>query len=164
MRLGMHSETCTKNKIRELLEQRDKARENKNYILADNLRDEIEALGFKVEDTRHGSTIFKPMSSVSQPIDGNVPIRTFIKCFEDKGFTFRKTNINRLAIKLETPTTSRKLSTMKELRINCLKDMVTLFEREEELIEYFKADPDVLLNAEKGETLELAILFGIILE
>ena len=41
------------DKIQKLIEQRKKARENKNFRLADELRDEIEKKGFLIEDSEN---------------------------------------------------------------------------------------------------------------
>ena len=41
-------------KVRELAEKREKARAEKNWALADSLRDEIAALGYTVTDTQNG--------------------------------------------------------------------------------------------------------------
>ena len=52
-----------RNKIDEvldiLLELRDEARKNKNYLEADKIRDSIKKLGFKVEDKPWGSHVIK---------------------------------------------------------------------------------------------------------
>ena len=45
--------------IKELVEKRNKAREEKNYALADSLREEIIKRGYKVMDTPTGSRILK---------------------------------------------------------------------------------------------------------
>lgn len=42
--------------VAELIDQRKRARQEKNYRLADELRDRIEKLGFEVRDTRDSST------------------------------------------------------------------------------------------------------------
>lgn len=44
-------------KIRDLAKQREKLRNNKQFIPADRLRKEIESLGYKVEDTAYGPKI-----------------------------------------------------------------------------------------------------------
>lgn len=44
-------------KVKELFEQRVKAREEKNYSLADQLREQIAELGYLVEETRQGSKL-----------------------------------------------------------------------------------------------------------
>ena len=41
--------------LQEKLEQRQQARKEKNYPLADQLRDEIESAGYKIVDTSQGS-------------------------------------------------------------------------------------------------------------
>ena len=46
--------------IRKLVDERRKAREEKNWEASDRLRDEIEALGFVVQDTKDGTKVFKP--------------------------------------------------------------------------------------------------------
>lgn len=45
------------NKIRELLEERNIAKSNKDYALADELRDKIESFGVTVKDSREGSKV-----------------------------------------------------------------------------------------------------------
>ena len=45
------------NKINELIEKRTKYKEEKNYIKADEVRNQIEALGVKIKDTRDGVEI-----------------------------------------------------------------------------------------------------------
>ena len=45
--------------ITELLEQRKAARKEKNFALADELRDKITALGYVVEETREGTKVRK---------------------------------------------------------------------------------------------------------
>jgi cysteinyl-tRNA synthetase len=42
----------------ELLDQMNKARENKDYTESDNLRNKLESLGYKVEQTKEGSTLY----------------------------------------------------------------------------------------------------------
>ena len=49
----------TPQEVQTLIKQREKARENKNWSLADQLRDKILALGFSVEDTTNKSVIKK---------------------------------------------------------------------------------------------------------
>ncbi len=44
--------------VQELLEKREKARKEKNWTLSDQIRDEIQALGFDVKDTSEGQSIF----------------------------------------------------------------------------------------------------------
>ncbi|MEE8131642.1 MAG: cysteine--tRNA ligase [Candidatus Paceibacterota bacterium] len=46
-------------KIKALAEQREKLRANKQFILADRLRNKIESLGYKVEDTPFGPMVQK---------------------------------------------------------------------------------------------------------
>ena len=43
----------------ELVEQRKAARKEKNFALADELRDKIAALGYEVKETRQGTEINK---------------------------------------------------------------------------------------------------------
>lgn len=45
--------------IKEKLNQRNEAKKNKDFTLADNIRDEIEALGYKIVDDRSGSRVEK---------------------------------------------------------------------------------------------------------
>ena len=45
--------------VAELLEQRKAARKEKNFVLADELRDKIAALGYAVEETREGTKLRK---------------------------------------------------------------------------------------------------------
>ncbi len=45
--------------ILELAEQRKQARKDKNFALADELRDKITSLGYTVEETRQGTIIKK---------------------------------------------------------------------------------------------------------
>ena len=47
------------NEILELLEQRKKARESKDYALSDTLRDKIKEKGYIVKDTKEGQEIEK---------------------------------------------------------------------------------------------------------
>jgi len=42
-----------------LVQKRETARENKNWQESDNIRNEIESLGYKVEDTEYGSIVSK---------------------------------------------------------------------------------------------------------
>ena len=42
------------DKIEELIENREKARANKNYALADEIRDELKEMGITLKDTRQG--------------------------------------------------------------------------------------------------------------
>ncbi|MFV0275334.1 MAG: cysteine--tRNA ligase [Bacilli bacterium] len=44
-------------KAKNLLEARAKAKQGKNFILADKLREEIKSLGFEIEDTKNGSKV-----------------------------------------------------------------------------------------------------------
>jgi cysteinyl-tRNA synthetase len=43
----------------ELVEQRKAARKEKNFALADELRDKISAMGYEVKETRQGTEIIK---------------------------------------------------------------------------------------------------------
>jgi cysteinyl-tRNA synthetase len=45
--------------VMELVEQRKAARKEKNFTLADELRDKIAALGYEVKETRQGTEIIK---------------------------------------------------------------------------------------------------------
>ena len=45
--------------VEELLQQRKIARENKDYKLSDEIRNEIKKLGYDVKDTRQGQMIEK---------------------------------------------------------------------------------------------------------
>ncbi|WP_295067643.1 cysteine--tRNA ligase [Ruminococcus sp.] len=47
------------NEVLELVEQRKAARKDKNFALADELRDKIAALGYEVKETRQGTEINK---------------------------------------------------------------------------------------------------------
>ncbi|MFH1610853.1 MAG: cysteine--tRNA ligase [Patescibacteria group bacterium] len=47
------------DEVEELIKQRKKARKNKNWSLADQLRDEIEKKGFLIEDTKNKTSIIK---------------------------------------------------------------------------------------------------------
>lgn len=51
------SEETIPEEVKSLFEKRVKAREEKNYALADKLRDEISELGYVVEETRQGSKL-----------------------------------------------------------------------------------------------------------
>lgn len=51
------SEDTIPEEVKSLFEKRVKAREEKNYALADKLRDEISELGYVVEETRQGSKL-----------------------------------------------------------------------------------------------------------
>ena len=51
------SEDAIPEEVKSLFEKRVKAREEKNYALADKLRDEISELGYVVEETRQGSKL-----------------------------------------------------------------------------------------------------------
>ena len=47
------------DEIRELIDSRSKARQEKNWEASDRLRDEIQALGYVVQDTKNGMKVFK---------------------------------------------------------------------------------------------------------
>jgi cysteinyl-tRNA synthetase len=47
-------------KIKTLAEARQNARKNKEWALSDQLRDEIQSLGYAVQDTPQGMKVFKP--------------------------------------------------------------------------------------------------------
>ena len=47
-------------KVRKLADERRTAREEKNWQASDRLRDEIQALGFVVQDTKDGMKVYKP--------------------------------------------------------------------------------------------------------
>ena len=47
--------------VKELLEKRTEARKAKNFALADEIRAQITALGYSVEETRQG-TVVKPIA------------------------------------------------------------------------------------------------------
>jgi cysteinyl-tRNA synthetase len=46
--------------VQKLVEVRRRAREAKNWAESDRLRDEIQALGYTVKDTRNGMKLLKP--------------------------------------------------------------------------------------------------------
>lgn len=48
-----------KKLIELLLKIRNKARSEKNFKLADRIRDELNSLGIKIEDNKDGSTSYK---------------------------------------------------------------------------------------------------------
>lgn len=52
-------ETIVDDNINELVNQRNKARADKDYALADKLRDEISALGYTLKDTAEGTVVTK---------------------------------------------------------------------------------------------------------
>ena len=45
--------------VLELAEQRKAARKDKNFVLADELRDKIASLGYEIKETRQGTEINK---------------------------------------------------------------------------------------------------------
>ena len=45
----------TKNKINELIKKRDEAKTEKNYILADKIREELNNMGIQIQDTPNGT-------------------------------------------------------------------------------------------------------------
>ena len=47
------------SEIQELLNERKKAREEKNWTLSDKIRDEIKLKGYIVKDTKEGMTVEK---------------------------------------------------------------------------------------------------------
>jgi cysteinyl-tRNA synthetase len=47
------------NEIKQLAQQRQSARENKNFELADKLREQIEKQGYQIKDTEKGYNLFK---------------------------------------------------------------------------------------------------------
>ncbi len=51
--------------VRELLQEREKAKQQKHYELADSKRSEIESKGYKVVDTKDGAKLIRstPLSS-----------------------------------------------------------------------------------------------------
>lgn len=52
-------EDAVPQEVLDLFEKRKEARANKDFALADNLRDQIAALGFAVEETRQGSKLIR---------------------------------------------------------------------------------------------------------
>ncbi len=58
-KFGNESEQQLPAEVQELAEQRQQARKEKNFALADELRDKITALGYTVEETRQGTVIKK---------------------------------------------------------------------------------------------------------
>ncbi len=46
-------------KVRKLIEQRDIARESKNWKMADSIRNQVENMGWKIEDTDDGQKLKK---------------------------------------------------------------------------------------------------------
>ena len=47
------------NNIKKLVDERENARKNKNFKLADEIRDKINKLGFNISDTDKGPKITK---------------------------------------------------------------------------------------------------------
>ena len=45
--------------IAELLEKRKQARENKDWAMSDQIRDELKEKGYSVKDTKEGMTVEK---------------------------------------------------------------------------------------------------------
>ena len=56
---GAGEEAELPSEIAELLEQRKAARKEKNFALADEIRDKISALGYVVTETREGTKVTK---------------------------------------------------------------------------------------------------------
>ena len=56
---GDSSESDIPAEVLELAEQRKAARKEKNFALADELRDKIAALGYEIKETREGTQITK---------------------------------------------------------------------------------------------------------
>jgi cysteinyl-tRNA synthetase len=52
-------EDAIPQEVLDLVEQRKSARKDKNFALADQLRDQISELGYVVEETRQGTKISK---------------------------------------------------------------------------------------------------------
>ncbi|MFZ2039396.1 MAG: cysteine--tRNA ligase, partial [Desulfobacterales bacterium] len=46
--------------LRKLVDQREAARAARNWALSDQLRDEIQAMGYLVQDSRDGMKVIKP--------------------------------------------------------------------------------------------------------
>jgi cysteinyl-tRNA synthetase len=53
--------------LRALVEERAKARSEKNWALSDQLRDRIQALGWSLKDTKDGQKLMPAQSSTSLP-------------------------------------------------------------------------------------------------
>ena len=51
--------------LQQLIKRREEARSNKNYILADELRCEIEEAGYQIEDTPQGGSVLKKCTSAN---------------------------------------------------------------------------------------------------
>ncbi|MDO8548387.1 MAG: class I tRNA ligase family protein, partial [bacterium] len=58
-KLKVGSEPALPQEVKELMQQREEARKNKNFASADILRDKIEQVGYEVVDTSEGSKISK---------------------------------------------------------------------------------------------------------
>lgn len=59
MERNVHDEFKQDDKIQSLVEQRSKARDEKNFQESDRIRDEIDKFGYIVEDTKDGQRIYK---------------------------------------------------------------------------------------------------------
>ncbi len=57
--LSKENQNDLNEEIKELILKRDEARKNKNFIESDEIRKEIEKLGYKVEDSTDGTKVFK---------------------------------------------------------------------------------------------------------
>ena len=57
-RVGMAQELAPE--VQQLVEARRQARKEKNWALSDQLRDEIQAMGYTVQDSPQGMKVFKP--------------------------------------------------------------------------------------------------------
>lgn len=57
--IPQHQEEQLPAQVQDLVERRAQARKEKNFALADQLRDEIAALGYEVKETRQGTQITK---------------------------------------------------------------------------------------------------------
>jgi cysteinyl-tRNA synthetase len=55
----LHREEALPKKIQKLVEARKKARQDKDFAASDQLRGEIEALGYLVQDTKDGMKVIK---------------------------------------------------------------------------------------------------------
>ena len=78
-------EEAIPQEILELVQKRKEARKNKDFALADKLRDEIAAKGYVVEETRQGTNVKKASSHLNkETVNSFTPQKTNIDLITEK--------------------------------------------------------------------------------
>lgn len=99
----------------------------------------------------------------------DIPIEKFIEELKEKGITVSKTNMGKITfdfnpckISIGNLPRAEINKIVRQFKIEKLKELISLLQRKEKLIKFVDANPDALMNVQKGD--ELRFSFNICFE